>query len=61
MDAGWGSIKSKWFKDAKTANTVKSVAGVAAALESHISPKSFNGDWATARPAWQAALSALSK
>ena len=61
MDAGWGAVKSKWFKDAKTANTVKSVAGIAGALESHISPNSFKGDWATARPAWQAALGALAK
>ena len=61
LDAGWGSVKSKWFKDAKTANTVKSVAGIAGTLESHISPKNFKGDWAAARPAWQAALGALSK
>jgi hypothetical protein len=61
MDAGWGSVKGKWLKDAKTANTVKSVAGVAGTLESNISDSFFKGTWATARPAWQAALGALAK
>lgn|GEM_PF-840604 len=61
MDAGWGKVKDKWLKDAKTANTVKSVAGVAGTLESNISGKYFKGSWATARPAWEAALSSLAK
>ncbi len=61
MDAGWGKVKDKWVKDAKTAKTVKSVAGIAGTLESNISPKYFKGNWATARPAWQAALSTLAK
>ncbi len=61
MDAGWGSVKDKWVKDAKTASTVKSLAGLAGTLESNISDKYFKGDWAKARPAWQAALGALSK
>lgn len=61
MDAGWGSVKDKWVKDAKTANTVKTVAGLASILESNISDKYFKGDWVKARPAWQAALGALSK
>ncbi|MCX6280351.1 MAG: hypothetical protein NTU51_00125 [Bacteroidetes bacterium] len=61
MDAGWGKVKDKWVKDAKTANTVKTVAGVAGTLESNISGKYFKGSWATARPAWEAALSALAK
>jgi hypothetical protein len=61
MDAGWGSVKNKWVKDAKTANTVKSVAGVAGTLEKNISSSSFKGTWAQARPAWQAALGALAK
>ena len=61
MDAGWGKVKDKWIKDAKTANTVKSVAGVAGTLESNISSKYFKGSWASARPAWEAALSALAK
>ena len=61
MDAGWGSVKSKWIKDAKTASTVKTVAGLAGTLESNVSDKYFKGTWATARPAWQTALSTLSK
>jgi uncharacterized protein YidB (DUF937 family) len=61
MDAGWGSVKNKWIKDAKTANTVKTVAGLAGTLESNLSDKYFKGTWATARPAWQTALSTLSK
>jgi len=61
MDAGWGKVKDKWIKDAKTAKTVKSVAGVAGTLESNISGKFFKGNWATARPAWEAALSTLAK
>jgi hypothetical protein len=61
MDAGWGSVKDKWVKDAKTASTVKTVAGLAGTLESNISDKYFKGSWATARPAWQTALSTLSK
>ena len=61
MDAGWGSVKNKWVKDAKTASTVKSVAGLAGTLETNISDKYFKGNWAKARPAWQAALGALSK
>jgi hypothetical protein len=61
MDAGWGSVKDKWVKDAKTASTVKTVAGLAGTLESNVSDKFFKGSWATARPAWQAALSTLSK
>ena len=61
MDAGWSKVKNKWIKDAKAANTVKSVAGVAGTLESNISGKYFKGSWATARPAWQAALSTLAK
>ncbi|MEI7724133.1 MAG: hypothetical protein WCK09_03465 [Bacteroidota bacterium] len=61
MDAGWGSVKDKWVKDAKTASTVKTVAGLAGTLESNISDKYFKGSWASARPAWQAALSTLSK
>ena len=61
MDAGWGKVRDKWIKDTKTAKTVKDVAGVAGTLESNISGKYFKGNWATARPAWQAALSALAK
>jgi hypothetical protein len=61
MDAGWGKVKDKWVKDAKTANTVKSVAGVAGTLESNINDSFFKGTWAQARPAWQAALGALAK
>ena len=61
MDAGWGTVKDKWIKDAKTANTVKSVASLTGTLESHISQKSFKGDWAKARPAWQTALNSLAK
>ena len=61
MDAGWGSVKDKWVKDAKTATTVKTVAGLAGTLESNVSDKYFKGSWASARPAWQAALSTLSK
>ncbi len=61
MNAGWDAVKDSWIKDANTANTVKSVASLAGTLESQISDKYFSGTWATARPAWQAALSALSK
>lgn len=61
MDAGWGTVKDKWIKDGKTANTVKTVAGLAGTLESHIKQSNFKGDWAKARPAWQAALGALAK
>jgi len=61
MDAGWGSVKGKWLKDAKTANTVKTVAGLAGTLESNVNDKYFKGSWATARPTWQAALNTLSK
>ncbi len=61
MDAGWGAVKTKWVKDAKTANTVKSVASVAGTLESNINQSAFKGTWAQARPAWQAALGALAK
>ncbi|MEI7983631.1 MAG: hypothetical protein WCI71_18430 [Bacteroidota bacterium] len=61
MDAGWSKVKTKWIKDAKMAKTVKSVAGVAEQLESNISDKFFKPDWLKARPAWQAALSAISK
>jgi hypothetical protein len=61
MNAGWGSVKDKWVKDAKTANTVKSVAGLAGSLESNINSKFFKGNWAQARPAWQTALNTLSK
>jgi len=45
MDAGWGAVKGKWIKNAKTATTVKSVAGLTQTLESHISQSSFKGDW----------------
>jgi hypothetical protein len=61
MDAGWGKVKDKWVKNAKTAKTLKSVAGVAGTLESKINGKYFKGGWATARPAWEAALSTLAK
>ena len=61
MDAGWGAVKGKFVKDAKSATTVKTVAGLAGQLESHISPGSFKGSWAKARPAWQSALSTISK
>ena len=61
MDAGWAKVKDKWIKDAKTANTLKSVAGVTSTLESNINSSSFKGNWATARPAWQTALSTLAK
>jgi len=61
MDAGWGKVKDKWIKNAKAAKTVKDVAGAAGTLESNISSKYFKGNWATARPAWQAALSTLAK
>jgi len=61
MDAGWGKVKDSWIKNAKTVNTVKTVASLAGTLESHISDKYFKGSWATARPAWQAALNTLSK
>lgn len=61
MDAGWGAVKGKWVKDAKTANTVKSVAGLTQTLESHISPSVFKGDWAKAKPVWESALGALAK
>jgi hypothetical protein len=61
MDAGWGSVKDKWIKDAKTANTVKTVAGLTGTLESNLGDKYFKGTWAKARPAWQTALSTLSK
>ncbi len=61
MDAGWGSVKGKWLKDAKTANTVKSVAGLTGTLEKNLNPSVFKGSWGQARPAWQAALGALAK
>ena len=61
MDAGWGAVKDKFIKDAKSATTIKTVAGLAGQLESHIKPTSFKGTWAQARPAWQTALSTLSK
>jgi len=61
MDAGWGSVKNKWVKDAKTATTVKQVASLTSLLESNVSDKYFKGDWAKARPAWQTALNTLSK
>jgi hypothetical protein len=61
MDAGWAKVKDKWLKDAKTANSVKSVAGLASTLESNISVKNFKSSWAQARPTWQAGLNALSK
>ncbi|MBL7111093.1 MAG: hypothetical protein ISS19_04045 [Bacteroidales bacterium] len=61
LDAGWGKVKDSWIKNAKTANTVKSVASLAGTLESHINDKYFKGSWAKARPAWQAALNTLSK
>jgi hypothetical protein len=61
MDAGWGAVKGKWIKDAKSATTVKTVAGLTQTLESHISQSSFKGDWAKARPAWETALSTLAK
>ena len=61
MDKGWNSVKDKWVKDAKTASTVKTVAGLACTLESKVSPKYFKGTWAQSRPVWQTALSTLSK
>ncbi|MEI7661895.1 MAG: hypothetical protein WCK34_06855 [Bacteroidota bacterium] len=61
MDAGWSAVKGKFIKDAKSASTVKAVAGLAGQLESHIKAESFNGSWAKARPAWQSALGTLSK
>jgi hypothetical protein len=61
MDAGWGAVKNKFVKDAKSATTLKTVAGLATQLESHISPGSFKGTWTQARPVWQNALSTLSK
>ena len=61
MDAGWGSVKSKWIKDAKTASTVQTVAGLAGTREKNINTSVFKGSWAQARPGWQAALGALSK
>jgi hypothetical protein len=61
MDAGWGAVKDKFVKDAKSATTIKTVAGLAGQLESHISPSSFKGTWGQARPVWQSALNTLSK
>ncbi len=61
MDAGWSKVKDKWVKDAKTASTIKGVAGVAGRLESNINDSFFKGTWSQARPAWQAALGALAK
>lgn len=61
MDAGWSKVKSSWLTDAKAANTVKSVAGVTSMLESNIGGKFFKGSWASARPAWQAALNSMAK
>jgi hypothetical protein len=61
MDAGWGAVKGKWTKDAKTATTIKSVAGLTQTLESHISPSVFKGDWAKTKPVWESALSSLAK
>jgi hypothetical protein len=61
MDAGWGAVKGKWIKDAKTANTIKTVAGLTQTLESHISPSAFKGDWVKTRPAWESALGSLAK
>jgi hypothetical protein len=59
--AGWGAVKGKWIKDAKTSNTVKSVAGLTQTLESHISSSVFKGDWAKTRPVWESALGTLAK
>jgi hypothetical protein len=61
MDAGWGAVKGKWIKDAKSANTIKTVAGLTQTLESHISPSVFKGEWVKARPAWESALGSLTK
>ena len=61
MDAGWGAVKAKFVKDARAATSIKTVAGLAGQLESHISPASFKGSWAQARPVWESALGTLSK
>ncbi len=61
MDAGWNAVKGKFFKDAKSAGSIKTVAGLAGQLESHIKPDSFKGTWGKARPVWQNALKTLSK
>ena len=61
MDAGWGAVKDKFVKDAKSATTLKTVAGLTGQLESHISTGSFKGSWAKARPVWQSALSTIAK
>ena len=44
MDAGWGSLKNKWMKDAKTATTLKTVAGLTGTLESNVGSKYLKGD-----------------
>ena len=61
MNTGWGTVKDKWLKDAKTASSVKQVAGLTQTLESNVGSKFFKGSWAKARPAWQTALGTLSK
>jgi hypothetical protein len=61
MDSGWGKVKDKWIKDTKGASSIKSVASAASTLESNINDKFFKGNWAKARPAWQAGMNTLSK
>ena len=61
MDATWSSVKTKWIKDAKTANAIQSVASLTKILESHINQSAFKGSWAQARPVWQSALATLAK
>ncbi len=59
MGAGWATVKEKWLKNAKAANTVQQVAGLAAQLESNIDAKYFTGDWGKQRGTWQAALKTI--
>jgi hypothetical protein len=61
MDAGWSKVKSSWLTNAKAANSVKNIAGITSQLESYVGDSFFKGSWASARPAWQAALNSMAK
>lgn len=56
---GWSTVKDKWIKDTKTANTISTVAGSLLTLESYIDPSMFVKKWPVVQPYWKSALQTL--